>query len=178
MLARTAFFDFDMFRIREILLGVCITLALWLPSMNEKLFSNNTQIQFHSLVALGNQYADTDNHCVEMAKTRHRVSLSSLADRTDFLRGVVNKITVFAILSCITLSLIRHPGNAIFLMIIIAAEISWMKHFVGIQALESESFLTYRLYASRIECLHGDAKLENNLKNLKGILRVTTLIQA
>jgi hypothetical protein len=164
MLARTAFFDFDMFRIREFLLGVCITFALWIPSMNEKLFSNNTQIQFHSLVALGNQYADTDNHCVEMANTRHRISLSSLADRTDFLRMVVNKITVFAILICITLSLIRHPGNAIFLMIIIAAEISWMNHFIGIQVLESESSLTHRLYASRIECLHGDAKLEKVLK--------------
>ena len=118
MLARTAFFDFDMLRIREFLLGVCITFALWIPSMNEKLFSNNTQIQFHSLVALGNQYADTDNHCVEMANTRHRISLSSLADRTDFLRMV----------------------------------------------LESESSLTHRLYASRIECLHGDAKLEKVLK--------------
>lgn len=74
MLARTAFFDFDMFRIREILLGVCITLALWLPSMNEKLFSNNTQIQFHSLVALGNQYADTNNHCIRDSDLHNALS--------------------------------------------------------------------------------------------------------
>jgi hypothetical protein len=56
-------------------------------------------------------------------------------------------------------------------MIIIAAEISWMNHFIGIQVLESESSLTHRMPAWR-------CPIRKSLKNLKGILRVTTLIYA